>query len=101
VVDELFPGLNPRLPETFQEIGLEVAPPDAPAPKAAKGHGPQMATRTDDERVVRYEREPKEQAAVGKTPATPAAPKRVRAAQKPKTPKPGSETGDGGEKSEK
>jgi hypothetical protein len=37
VVFNLFPGVNPTLPKTFEEIGLKVAPPEGePAKKAAK-----------------------------------------------------------------
>jgi hypothetical protein len=36
-IDDIFPGMNPELPETFAEIGLEIAPP---AEKAAKTEEP-------------------------------------------------------------
>ena len=37
ILDDLFPGQNPQLPETFEDIGMEVAAPAAaPAPKAPK-----------------------------------------------------------------
>jgi hypothetical protein len=76
IVDEMFPGLTPKLPETFQEIGLQV---DAPHRTPARAHGSELATRTDDERVVKYEAAPK-------TPKAPMAPKAPKA---PKGDKPG------------
>lgn len=40
VVEDVFPGANPKLPESFKEIGLRVAVPDdadeKPAPKSKK-----------------------------------------------------------------
>jgi hypothetical protein len=84
VVDELFPGLNPQLPQTFQEIGLEVAPPTAAKPASRRGHGPEMATRTDEERVVKYDKNP----APEKAPKPAKAPKAPKPAKAPKAPKP-------------
>lgn len=42
-IDDIFPGMNPELPKTFGEIGLEVSAPDekteAPAAKVKKSKG--------------------------------------------------------------
>lgn len=47
ILDDLYPGLSPELPQTFVQIGLAVAPPGTVF-KAAKGDDPQLATKTDD-----------------------------------------------------
>lgn len=54
VIDDLFPGLDAKLPETFEEIGLEVAPPGTKV-RSALGHGSQLAKRremTTDEMIA-------------------------------------------------
>jgi hypothetical protein len=74
LIDELFPGMNPQLPETFQDIGLKVAAPEDPKPAARKGHGPEMAVSTGESSAVSYEATPKEPKAP-KAPKEPKAPK--------------------------
>ena len=80
LIDELFPGLNPQLPTTFQEIGLEVAAPDAPKAGARKGHGPEMAVSSGERSVVNYDASPK---GAGDEEA-PKAPKEPKAPKAPK-----------------
>lgn len=41
IVDDLWPGLNPKLPETFEEIGLRVAAPEEAPAKAPKRFDPE------------------------------------------------------------
>lgn len=58
LIDELFPGLNPQLPATFQEIGLPVAKPEDPKPAPRRGHGPEMAVSSGERSVVAYDATP-------------------------------------------
>jgi hypothetical protein len=80
LIDELFPGLNPQLPQTFQDIGLKVAAPEDPKPAASKGHGPEMAVSGGERSVVNYDAAPKEP----KAPKAPKAPKEPKAPKAPK-----------------
>lgn len=48
IIDDLYPGVNPQLPQTFAELGIEVA--DAPIEVTPAAHPESVAT-TDDKPV--------------------------------------------------
>jgi hypothetical protein len=81
VVDELFPGLNPTLPQTFQDIGLQV---EVPRRAPSRAHGPELAEKTGEENVGKYDAAPKA--------AT--EPKSKKAATEPKSKKAAATEGD-------
>jgi hypothetical protein len=83
LIDELFPGMNPQLPETFKEIGLNV---EAPHPTPARGHGPALAKRTNEDSVVKYGQGQTADAptAEAEAPKKPATERKPKTAGKPK-----------------